>query len=467
VDEEQGSTTEHSKTGCTGKGATNEQANRATKTASFKNFRGIKSMNYEQGIIGSLLINPLAIEGLKPIVSPSDFGNDQLGEVLRAIYELSDSGKPVDTLSLGDELSNDKYLTTLTLNDLLAIEENTASAANVEYYAERVRDNAKRRAVQRVSECANDAESGAEAVDEALKRLLAINTEQKKNQKHVNDALNEVIKRTEEIFNGNINYIKTGLIDLDQQINGFSGGRLYLLGARPAMGKSALALNFALDAIKNNIPTMIFSLEMPSDEVTYRMICAAANLNTRAQNNMQDEDWAKITAGFNILKDKPLIIDDSAGYSLSYLKNAIRTHASKHDQSFYVVDYLQLIRVKGDNRVQGIGEISRELKLLSKDIDRPILLLSQLNRSLEQRPDKRPTMADLRESGELEQDADVIMFIYRDEVYNEDTEAKGIAEILVRKNRQGETGKVLVKSQLEYAKFSDLSLNRNYRDFGS
>jgi len=424
-------------------------------------------MNYEQGIIGSLLINPLAIEGLKPIVSPSDFGNDQLGEVLRAIYELSDSGKPVDTLSLGDELSNDKYLTTLTLNDLLAIEENTASAANVEYYAERVRDNAKRRAVQRVSECANDAESGAEAVDEALKRLLAINTEQKKNQKHVNDALNEVIKRTEEIFNGNINYIKTGLIDLDQQINGFSGGRLYLLGARPAMGKSALALNFALDAIKNNIPTMIFSLEMPSDEVTYRMICAAANLNTRAQNNMQDEDWAKITAGFNILKDKPLIIDDSAGYSLSYLKNAIRTHASKHDQSFYVVDYLQLIRVKGDNRVQGIGEISRELKLLSKDIDRPILLLSQLNRSLEQRPDKRPTMADLRESGELEQDADVIMFIYRDEVYNEDTEAKGIAEILVRKNRQGETGKVLVKSQLEYAKFSDLSLNRNYRDFGS
>lgn len=420
-------------------------------------------MDYEQSIIGSLLLDPSAIEGLKPLVSPSDFGNDQLGEVLRAIYELSDQSKPVDTLSLSDELSNDKYLTGITLNNLLAIEEKTASAANVDYYAERVRDNAKRRAVHRVSECANDAESGAEAVDEALKRLMSINTEQRKNQKHVNDALNEVIARTEQIFNGDIDYIKTGLIDLDNQIGGFSGGKLYLLGARPAMGKSALALNFALNAIKNDVPTMVFSLEMPSDEVTYRMICAAANLNTRAQNNMQDEDWSKLTAGFNVLKDRPLIIDDSAGYSISYLKNAIRTHASKHDKSFYVVDYLQLVKVNGDNRVQGIGEISRELKLLSKDIDRPILLLSQLNRSLEQRPDKRPIMADLRESGELEQDADVIMFIYRDEVYDENSESKGIAEILVRKNRQGETGKVLVKSELQYAKFSDLSLKRNYQ----
>ena len=161
-------------------------------------------MDYEQSIIGSLLLDPLAIEGLKPLVAPSDFGNDQLGEVLRAIYELSDQSKPVDTLSLGDELGKEKYLTTLSLNDLLVIEENTASAANVEYYAERVRDNAKRRAVHRVSECANDAESGAEAVDEALKRLMSINTEQKKNQKHVNDALTEVIARTEQIFNGDV-----------------------------------------------------------------------------------------------------------------------------------------------------------------------------------------------------------------------------------------------------------------------
>lgn len=419
-------------------------------------------MNFEQSVIGGLLRNNLAIEGVKSIVSPDDFASAQLGQVLKAIYGLSEKGSPCDVLTVADELANPKYICTIGLSELADIEELTPSAANVESYAEGVRDNAKRRLVQRVSECANDAETGAEAVEEALKQLTSINSDQKNSQKHINDALMEVVARTEQIFNGDIDYIKTGLIDLDNQINGMSGGKLYVLGARPAMGKSALALNLVLNAIKENIATMVFSLEMPSDEVTYRLVCAAANLNTRAQNNMQEEDWPKLTAGFTILKDKPLIIDDSAGYTLSYLKNAIRTHASKHDQSFYVIDYLQLIRIKGENRVQGVGEITRELKILAKDIDRPILLLSQLSRAIEQRPDKHPVMADLRESGEIEQDADVIIFIYRDEVYNDKSEFKGIAELLVRKNRQGETGIVRVKSELQYARFSNLSTGGGY-----
>jgi len=419
-------------------------------------------MNFEQSVIGGLIRDNNAIESVKAIVNPSDFGNPHFGEVIKAIYNLSDAGAPCDTLTVFEELKNPKYVTNITIDDLISIDELTPSAANVESYAEGVKDNAKRRAVRRVSECANDAETGAQAVDEALKTLININTDQKSNQKHINEALMEVVARTEQIFNGEIDYIKTGLVDLDNQINGMTGGKLYVLGARPAMGKSALALNLALNSVKLEIPTMVFSLEMPSDEVTYRMICAAANLNTRAQNNMTEEDWPKLTAGFTILKDKPLIIDDSAGYTLSYLKNAIRTHASKHDQSFYVIDYLQLIRIKGENRVQGVGEITRELKILAKDIDRPILLLSQLSRAIEQRPDKHPVMADLRESGEIEQDADVIMFIYRDEVYNENSESKGIAELLIRKNRQGETGKVLLKSELQYARFSNLSIGGGY-----
>lgn len=419
-------------------------------------------MNYEQNVIGGMLIDPYAIEGMKALIHPADFSNAQFGEVVRAIYEMTDNDKPVDELSLSEELKNPKFATNIGVDQLLAMRDDTVSAANIEYYAGCVRDGAKRRAVHRISERAQSAETGAEAVDEALKDLLSINTENKSNQKHINDSLISVIQRTEEIFNGEIDYIKTGLSDLDNQIGGFMGGRLYVVGARPAMGKSVLALNFAMEAVKADIPTMVFSLEMPDDEVTYRMICATSNLNTRAQNNMQEEDWPKLTAGFSLLKDKPLIIDDSAGYSISYLKNAIRTHASKHEKSFYVIDYLQLIRIKGENRVQGVGEITRELKILAKDIDRPIILLSQLSRALEQRPEKRPVMSDLRESGEIEQDADVIMFIYRDEVYNDDSEAKGIAEILVRKNRQGETGKVLVRSELQYAKFKDLQHEGGY-----
>ena len=418
-------------------------------------------MSYEKSIIGSLMLDPRAVEGVKAIVSPSDFANSGLSEVLGAIYALSDNDKPIDVLSLSEELSNPKYCSGIGTAQLAEMQDEVPSAANVEYYAERVRDGAKRRAVQRVSECAVNAESGAEAVDEALKALLSINTEQKDNQIHINDSLVAVIAKVESLFNGGTVYQSTGLKDLDEQIGGFEGGRLYVLGARPAMGKSALALNMALDAIKKDIPTMVFSLEMPHDEVTYRMICAASGLNTRAKKDMQESDWPTLTAGFSVIKDKPLIIDDSAGYTVSYLKNAIRTHASKHDTSFYVIDYLQLMRIDGDNRVQGIGAITRELKILAKDIGRPILLLSQLNRSLEQRPDKRPITSDLRESGEIEQDADVIMFIYRDEVYNENSEEKGIAEIIVRKNREGESGIVRVRSELQHARFSDIGGSYN------
>lgn len=417
-------------------------------------------MNYEQNVIGSLLLDGGIIETVRGIVSPADFHSSDLSECLRAVYNLSGESKPVDVFTLHDELQNKRYQTMINLEALAHMQDSTPSAANVEYYAERVRDDAKRRAVYRVSEAAKDAGTGAEAVDEALSALLSLNSEQKKNQIDINESLVSVIEKMELINSeeGEL-YQSTGLTDLDALIGGFEGGRLYVLGARPAMGKSALALNMALTAIKKNIPTQVYSLEMPHDEVTYRMICAVSGLNTRAKKNMDESDWPRLTGGFAVIKDKPLKIDDSAGYTVSYLKNAIRTHASKHDNSFYVIDYLQLMRIEGDNRVQGVGAITRELKILAKEIERPILILSQLNRGLESRPDKRPLNSDLRESGEIEQDADVIMFIYRDEVYDENSEQKGIAEIIVRKNRDGEIGTVRVKSELQYARFTDLAYN--------
>ena len=413
-------------------------------------------MKFEGSVIGSLLINKSAIETVRGIVQPSDFFNVDYSEALRAIYNLADSDSPVDVFTLHDELQKDKYsckMGRMDLNDLL---DSVPSAANVEYYAERVLDESKRRSVHRVAEAANNADSGSEAVDEALKQLTELNKGKQNTESHINQALSRCIEETESIFNGDVEYIKTGLTDLDEMINGFTGGRLYVLGARPAMGKTALALNFALDAIKKDVPVMFFSMEMTSEELVLRLICSAASMNTKAQNNMQDDDWAKMTAGFSILKDKKLIIDDGAGHDINYIKSSIRNHAAKNEKAFYILDYLQLMRVKGENRIQGIGEITRELKILAKEVGRPILLLSQLSRGLEQRPDKRPVMSDLRESGEIEQDADVIMFIYRDEVYFENSEFKGVAEVLVRKHRQGETGTVRILSELQYARFKNL-----------
>tara|TARA_R110000772_G_scaffold43692_2_gene100674 strand:- start:6315 stop:7565 length:1251 start_codon:yes stop_codon:yes gene_type:complete len=416
-------------------------------------------MKFERSVIGSLLINRSAIETVRGIVQPSDFFNVDYSEALRAIYNLADGDNPVDVFTVHDELQKDKYNCNMGLGDFGDLSDEVPSAANVEYYAERVLDDSKRRSVHRISEAANSAESGSDAVAEAVKQLMEISSGKRNTESHINQALSSCIEETESIFNGDVEYVKTGLKDLDGMINGFTGGRLYVLGARPAMGKTALALNFALDAIKKEIPVMFFSMEMTKEELVLRLICSAASMNTKAQNNMQDEDWAKITAGFSLLKDKPLIIDDGAGHDINYIKSSIRNHAAKNDKSLYILDYLQLMRVKGENRVQGIGEITRELKILAKEVGCPILLLSQLSRGLEQRPDKRPIMSDLRESGEIEQDADVIMFIYRDEVYFENSEFKGVAEILVRKHRQGDIGTVRVSSQLQYARFKDLSFN--------
>lgn len=414
-------------------------------------------MKFERSVIGSIILDNRAIHEIRSIVNPSDFHDGNLGECLRAAYELSENEKPIDVMTLHAELQKSKYSCEISISGLVNITDHVPSAANLQYYAEAVRDESKRRAVYRIAEAAKDSDSGTQAVDEALKALIDVNKDQKKTQSTINEALIECMEYTEKLFSGDIAYQKTGLSDLDSMIDGFTGGRLYVVGARPAMGKTALALNFVLDAVKNKVPTLVFSMEMPREEITYRMICAATSLSTRAQNNMTEEDWPKLTAGFSILKDQSLDIDDGSGHDIHHIKRSIRSHHAKHGSGFYVIDYLQLMTIRGENRVQGIGQVTRDLKNLARDLNVPILILSQLSRGIEQRPDKRPLMSDLRESGEIEQDADVIIFIYRDEVYNEDTDQKGVAELIVRKYRQGEIGTVRVSSQLQYARFSNIS----------
>ena len=414
-------------------------------------------MNFENNIIGSLILDNSAIETVRGIVEPHQFESADLGEAYRCILELTDRSAPADVFSVADALLSEKYSTSLGLTELADISEHTASAANVDYYAKQVFDGFLKRRVKSISGLAGDAETGADAVELAIAELTKIGCGDSDTSAHVNDALMETMADIEDIFEDRIKYVKSGITSLDERINGFTGGKLYVIAGRPAMGKSVLGINIAVKAANEEIPVKIFSLEMPKAEVSYRMVCAAGNLNTRAKNNMQESDWPKLTAGFSLIKDLPIEIDDGAGYTISYLKNSIRTHAKKYGAGLYVIDYLQLMAVKGDNRVSGIGEITRALKGLAKEIDAPIILLSQLNRGLESRPCKRPLNSDLRESGEIEQDADVILMLYRDEVYNDDSDSKGIVEIIARKNRQGEMGTAYASSKLEFSRFDNLT----------
>lgn len=414
-------------------------------------------MNFEGMIIGALMLDNGSIETVRGILDPHQFQSSDLGEVYRCILDLTDKDAPVDVFSLGDALLSDKYSTSIGLTELAEIGDYTPSAANVEYYAKQVFDGFLKTRVAAISGLASEADTGADAVELAIAELTKIGCSDNETSAPINDAINETIKEIEDIFEDRIKYVKSGIISLDDMINGFTGGKLYVVAGRPGMGKSVLGINIATKAAREGIPTKIYSLEMPKAEVSYRMICSVGNLNTRAKNNMQEDDWPKLTTGVAIIKDLPVEIDDGTGYTISYLKNSIRTHAKKYGAGLYVIDYLQLIAIKGDNRVSGIGEITRALKGLAKEIDAPIILLSQLNRGLESRPCKRPLNSDLRESGEIEQDADVILMLYRDEVYNDDSQAKGIVEIIARKNRQGEMGTAYAASKLQFSRFDNLT----------
>lgn len=414
-------------------------------------------MNFESSVIGALLLDNMAIETVRGIVEPNQFQNQGLGEVYRCMLELADKNAPCDPLSVGEAILSDQYSVSIGALELSDIQDSTASAANVEYYAEQVADEHLKRKVHNLGHVVADCKTGSEAIELAIAELTQAGCGDNKTTSHINDALSEAIDEIDDIFNERVSYVKSGIDQLDKMIHGFSGGGLYVIAGRPAMGKSVLALNVATKAAKDGIATKVYSLEMPKKEVAYRIVCSQSSLNTRAKHDMQEEDWSKLIAGSGLIKDLPLEIDDGSGYSISYLKNSIRTHAQKHGGGLYVIDYLQLISVKGENRVQGIGEITRSLKGLAKEIDSPIILLSQLNRGLESRPDKRPMASDLRESGEIEQDSDVILMLYRDEVYEPESSSKGIAELLIRKNRQGETGTAFAASRLEFSRFDNLA----------
>jgi len=365
------------------------------------------------------------------------------------------------------------------LEYLVDLASNTPSASNIRAYSEIVRDRALLRQMISVANEINDSayfpqgRGSEEILNEAEAKIFQI-SEDRPNQggpQGVNPLLKEAVERIDELFGNqdSLTGITTGFDDLDDRTGGLQKSDLIIVAARPSMGKTTFAMNLVENALmSSNKPILVFSLEMPSASLVTRMLSSLGRINqTKVRNGqLEDDDWPKLTAAVNMLKNKPLFIDDQAGISPNEMRTRARRIVREHGPlGMIMVDYLQLMQIKTgktESRTNEISEISRSLKAIAKEMECPVVALSQLNRSLEQRPNKRPVNSDLRESGAIEQDADVIMFIYRDEVYNEDSPEKGVAEIIIGKQRNGPIGTTRLAFIGKYTRFENLAHSYDY-----
>jgi len=417
------------------------------------------SVEAEQSVLGGLMLDNRAWDQVVDRLRESDFYKYEHRLIFKAVGHLVEQSKPVDVLTISetlrerrelDQAGGEVYLFELT--------NNTPSAANIVAYADIVRERSiLRQLLAAANDIANDAfhaqgRSVTELLDAAERRVFSISEQGARNTGPVNikDFLAKTMDRIDTLFHSNnpITGIPTGYHDLDEKTSGLQSSDLVIIAGRPSMGKTGLAMNIAEHvAIKSRMPVLIFSMEMPGEAIVMRLLsslCRIDQLRIRT-GKLADEDWPRISSTVSMLSDAPLFIDDTPALSPAEMRARARRIAKEHGQlGLIVVDYLQLMQVPGhnENRTAEISEISRSLKSLAKELKVPVVALSQLNRGLEQRADKRPVMSDLRESGAIEQDADLIVFIYRDEVYNENSPDKGTAEIIIAKQRNGPIGKV-------------------------
>lgn len=428
----------------------------------------------EQSVIGSMIMDKDAIVSASELLVPEDFYQKQNGIIFETMVEMANAGKPVDLVTLQEQLK-EKNLPPemISIEYFKALLDNMAISANVRQYAEIVRQKAVLRRLIKVAEgIANECYAGKEKLDTILE-----NTE-----KQVFDVLQNraggdfvsisqiVIQTLESIeaaarSQGSVTGIPTGFLDLDYKMSGLQPSDLILVAARPSMGKTAFVLNIAEHVVlKEEVPTAVFSLEMSKDQLVKRMLAMNSKVDSQKirSGELEDEDWTMLAHSAQAIGSSRLIIDDTPGISISELRSKCRKYKLEHNLGLIIIDYLQLMTGGGrqESRQQEISEISRSLKALAREIHAPVIALSQLSRAVEQRPDKRPMLSDLRESGAIEQDADVVMFIYRDEYYNHDSEDAGTAEIIIGKQRNGPTGTVKLAWQSQYTKFQNLIQNR-------
>ena len=430
----------------------------------------------EQAVIGSMLTDKDSVISAVETLKDEDFYREDNKVIYGAIMNLYNRGEPVDIITLKDELvSLGKFEAVGGLEYLAELPEKVPTTANVDKYIKIVEEKSMLRTlIKTANELIvlgyDQTQEVEDIMDVAEKKIF--NVMQRKNQKgysSMKDILVESFTQLEELYNRkqHITGVPTGFADLDYKTAGLHNSDLILVAARPAMGKSAFALNIAsYAAVKANVPVAIFSLEMSKEQMGNRILCSEAMVDSNKvrTGKIEDEDWAKLAMASGELSESQIFIDDTPGISIMEIRAKCRKMKLEKNIGLVVIDYLQLVQgssKKGGSREQEISEISRSLKILAKEINVPVIALSQLSRAPEQRPDHRPMLSDLRESGALEQDADIVMFLYRDDYYNEDSEKKNIAEVIIAKHRAGSTGTVELLWLGNYTKFANIE---KYRD---
>jgi len=434
------------------------------------------SMEAEQAVIGSMLMDRDAMESALEILQPDDFYGRQYGTLFQAIRELNTENKPVDLVTLQERLKENNVPEELAGMDFIReVLGSVPTSANVKYYAKIVKEKSLMRRLIRTTEeitaqCYQGTDNVEALMDSTEKKIF--NLMQSRGGGDFTPIRQVVINALERIEaaskqNGSITGVSTGFIDLDYQTSGMQPSDLILVAARPSMGKTAFVLNMAQHmAFRDNITTAIFSLEMSKEQLVNRLFSLESKVDAQVLRNgrLEDSDWERLIESAEIIGNSNLIIDDTPSISIAELRSKCRKYKMEMNLGVIIIDYLQLMSgssggKSSTSRQQEISDISRSLKAVARELNVPVIALSQLSRAVEQRDDKRPMLSDLRESGAIEQDADVVMFIYRDDYYNHDSEMKGISEIIIAKQRNGPIGTVNLVWLPQYTKFANMEKN--------
>jgi replicative DNA helicase len=434
-----------------------------------------QNLDAEESVLGAMLLAPRAIADVSEVLEPTgrEFYRESHSRIYRSALSLYATGEPVDAITVADDLAERGELDEIggkeRIHELASL---VPAAANARHYALIVRETAILRGLIRsggeISRLGWERPGDAtELVDRAEQIVFDLAQQRAAAEfAHIEELLKESFERITLLYESgsDLSGVPSGFRDLDRITSGFQPGNLVVVAARPSMGKSALALCMAANvAVRHELPVALFTLEMSKAEVTQRLMCSEAKVESQRlrTGKLAADDWPRLTAACDKLAKAPIYVDDTGAITMMEIRSKARRLKSKHpDLGLILVDYLQLMTsgMTAENRVQEVSQISRSLKVLARDLDVPIIAMSQLSRAVEQRHDKRPILSDLRESGSIEQDADIVCFIYRDEYYNaEETDQQGLAEVIVAKHRNGPTDTVRLSFLKRYAKFSDLA----------
>ena len=433
------------------------------------------SIQAEQSVLGGLMLDNQTWDSVADKVGENDFYRRDHKLIFRAIAQLAEKQEPFDVVTLSEVLESRGELQDaggLAYLGLLAAE--TPSAANIVSYANIVRDRSVLRQLIHIgteisdSAFSTEGRETAELLENAERKVFEIAEQRQKGQggfSSIKSLLAKAVDKIEMLYeqDGDITGASTGFTDLDEKTSGLQPADLIIVAGRPSMGKTTIAMNMAENvALKSGMPVAVFSMEMPGEALAMRMMSSLGRIDQHKvrTGKLDDDDWPRLTSAINLLAETKMFIDDTPALTPTEVRSRARRLTREHGQlGLIVLDYLQLMQSpsSGDNRVQQISDISRGLKALAKELNVPVIALSQLNRNLEQRPNKRPVMSDLRESGAIEQDADLIIFVYRDEVYHEDSPDKGIAEVIIGKQRNGPLGTVRLTFLGQYTRFENFA----------